>query len=96
MKFYIIIIKVGIITLRIIIITHGLSCVQYTSSMVIVKTNHSFTDVRVWFYAENYNVTEGDAVNVTLVTNTSDYEFDFTVTLLFSDASATGESCSLT
>ena len=71
-------------------------CNILRTTMVIVKTNHSFTDVRVWFYAENYNVTEGDAVNVTLVTNTSDYEFDFTVTLLFSDASATGESCSLT
>ena len=71
-------------------------CNILRSSMVIVKTNHSFTDVRVQFYAENYNVAEGDAVNVTLVTNTSDYEFDFTVTLLFSDASATGEPCSLT
>ena len=64
--------------------------------MVILKNNHSFTDVRVWFDAQNYTVTEGGAVSVTLVTNTADYEFDFNVILCFFDGSATGESCSLT
>ena len=48
------------------------------------------------FAQQSYTVTEGGAVNVTLVTSTSDYEFDFTVTLEPSDGSATGESCSLT
>ena len=57
------------------------------------KTHHSFTDVRVWFYPQNYTVTEGGAVNVTLVTNTSDYEFDFNVILLFLDESATCKFC---
>ena len=48
------------------------------------------------FAQQSYTVTEGGAVNVTLVTSTSDYEFDFTVTLEPSEGSATGESCSLT
>ena len=48
------------------------------------------------FAQQSYTVTEGGAVNITLVTSTSDYEFDFTVTLEPSDGSATGESCSLT
>ena len=42
---------------------------------------------------QNYTVTEGDVVNITLVTSTSDYMFDFTVTLQHMDGSATGESC---
>ena len=48
------------------------------------------------FAPQKYTVTEGGAVNVTLVTSTSDYEFDFTVTLEPSEGSATGESCSPT
>ena len=44
------------------------------------------------FDPPNYNVTEGDVVNITLVTNTSDYMFNFTVTLQHMDGSATGES----
>ena len=44
------------------------------------------------FDPQNYTVTEGDVVNITLATNTSDYEFDFTVTLQLMDGSATGES----
>ena len=47
----------------------------------------------MWFDPQNYTVTEGDVVNITLVTSTSDYEFDFTVTLEHMDGSATGESC---
>jgi len=41
---------------------------------------------------QNYNLTEGDMVNMTLVTNTSDYMFNFTVTLQNMDGSAAGES----
>ena len=44
------------------------------------------------FDPQHYVVTEGDVVNITLVTNTSDYMFDFTVTLQSMDGSATGES----
>ena len=46
------------------------------------------------FDPENYNVTEGEVVNITLVTSTSNYEFDFNVTLLYVDGTATGEPCS--
>ena len=46
------------------------------------------------FDQESYNVTEGDVVNITLVTSTSNYEFDFNVNLLYVDGTATGESCS--
>ena len=49
----------------------------------------------MWIDPQNYTVTEGDVVNITLVTNTSDYMFDFTVTLerMYMDGSALGESC---
>ena len=49
----------------------------------------------VSFAQQSYNVTEGGAVNVTLVTSTSDYEFDFNVTLQYMDGTATGEPCSV-
>ena len=52
--------------------------------------------VQVSFDPQNYTITEGGAVNITLVTSTSDYEFDFNVTLQYMDGSATGESCTLT
>jgi len=46
----------------------------------------------VWFDALNYNVTEGGTVDITLVTDTTDYEFDFSVSLLETmNGSATGE-----
>ena len=46
----------------------------------------------MWFDALNYTVTEGDTVNITLVTSTTDYEFDFSVSLLETmNGSATGE-----
>ena len=48
--------------------------------------------VQVQFDSKNYTVTEGDVVSITFVTNTSDYMFDFTVTLQNMDGSATGES----
>ena len=50
--------------------------------------------VQVQFDPENYNVTEGEVVNITLVTSTRNYEFDFNVTLLYVDGTATGEPCS--
>ena len=52
----------------------------------------SFADVQVQFDPQNYTITEGDLVNITLVTNTSDYMFGFTVTLQSMDGTATGES----
>ena len=55
------------------------------------QSNYSFAAVQVQFDPQNYNVTEGDVVNITLVTNSSDYMFDFTVTLQHMDGSATGE-----
>ena len=45
------------------------------------------------FDPKNYTVTEGDVVSITLVTNTSDYMFDFT--LQYMDGTATGESFKL-
>ena len=50
----------------------------------------------VWFDPQNYTVTEGDVVNITLVTSSSNYIFDFNVTLQHMNGSATGESCSVT
>ena len=51
-----------------------------------------FAAVQVQFDPQNYIVTEGNVVNMTLVTNTSDYMFNFTVTLQNMDGSAAGES----
>ena len=50
-----------------------------------------FAAVQVQFDPQNYTVTEGDLVNITLVTNTIDYMFGFTVTLQNMDGTATGE-----
>ena len=61
----------------------------------IFYTNSSFADVEVRFDSQNYTVTEGDVVNITLVTNTSDYMFNFTVTLQYMNGTATGESFKL-
>ena len=61
--------------------------------MVMISSNESsFAAVEVYFNPSTYNVVEGDAVNITLVTNTSDYRFDFSVTLQTMNGSATGES----
>ena len=62
---------------------------------VVVIINGSvnlFAAVQVWFDPQNYTVTEGDVVSITLVTDTSDYMFDFNVTLQNMDGTATGES----
>ena len=69
----------------------------------------SFAAVQVSFAQQSYTITEGGAVNITLVTSTDNYEFDFTVTLLplvdyywywngygYEYRLATGESCSVT
>ena len=54
--------------------------------------NFLFAAVLVWFDEQNYTVTEGGTVNITLVTNTTDYEFDFSVSLLETmNGSATSE-----
>ena len=58
-----------------------------------IDDNISLSAVRVQFFEpQNYTVTEGDMVNITLAMNTSDYMFDFTVTLQNIDGTATGES----
>ena len=54
-----------------------------------------FAAVQVWFDPQNYTVTEGDEVAITLVTSTRHSETDFTVILQYIDGSATGESCSI-
>ena len=62
---------------------------------VVVIINGSvnlFAAVQVQFDPQNYTVTEGDVVSITLVTDTSDYMFDFNVTLQNMNGSATGES----
>ena len=55
------------------------------------QSNYSFAAVQVQFDPQNYTITAGDVVNITLVT-TSGNMFDFTVTLQHMDGSATGES----
>ena len=49
----------------------------------------------MWFDPQNYTVTEGDEVDITLVTSTRHSETDFTVILQYIDGSATGEFCSI-
>ena len=57
--------------------------------------NSSLAAIQLRFAPQNYTVTEGGAVNITLVTSTSDYEFDFYVTRQYTDETATGESCTV-
>ena len=42
--------------------------------------------------SQNYTITEGDVVNITLTTYTSGYMFDFTVALQYMNGTATSES----
>ena len=66
----------------------GIDCML----LLYMGTTCSFAAVLVQFDAQNYTVTEGGTVNITLVTNTTDYEFDFSVSLLeTTNGSATGE-----
>ncbi len=60
--------------------------------MIINRSVNLFAAVQVQFDPQSYSVTEGDVVGITLVTNTSDYIFNFTVTLQNMDGSAAGES----
>ena len=45
----------------------------------------------MWFNPQNYTVTEGDEVSITLVTSSSAYMFDFILTVQSMNGSAVGE-----
>jgi len=55
---------------------------------------HSLAALQVQFDPQNYTVTAGGVVSITLVTSTSNFEFGFNVTLQYVDGTATGEPCS--
>ena len=70
--------------------------VQYTEMICIcIKCypNSSRAVVQLAFDPQNYTVTEGSSVNITLeaVPPSEGYDFSFTVTLLYMNGSATGE-----
>ena len=74
-------------------ISHDSACLSRQEVVVIINGGvNLFAAVQVQFGPQNYTVTEGDVVGITLVTNTSDYMFNFTVTLQNRDGPATGES----
>ena len=56
--------------------------------------SYSLAALQVQFNPQNYTITAGGVVSITLVTSTSNYEFDFNVTLEYVDGTATGEPCS--
>ena len=58
------------------------------TSHITIEDNETVIAVSVM--PQNYTVTEGDKANITLVLNSSDYEFDFTVTLEHMDVLAVG------
>ena len=58
------------------------------TSHIAIEDNEPVIAVSVM--PQNYTVTEGDKVNITLVLSSSDYEFDFIVTLEHMDGSAVG------
>ena len=58
------------------------------SSHITIEDNEPVIAVSVM--PQNYTVNEGGKVNITLVLNSSDYEFGFTVTLEHMDGSAVG------
>ena len=64
----------------------------YTCVNMYSFYNFLIAALEVFFAQQNYTVTEGGTVNITLVTSTTNYEFDFNVTLQHMDGSATGES----
>ena len=75
-------------------ISHDTAYLSRQEVVVIINGSvNLFAAVQVQFDPQNYTVTEGDGVNITLVTNTSDYEFDFNVILFFFDESATCKFC---
>ena len=74
-------------------ISHDSAYLSRQEVVVIINGSvNLFAAVQVQFDPQNYTVTEGGVVSVTLVTNTSDYMFDFNVTLQNMNGSATGES----
>ena len=58
------------------------------TSHITIQDNEPVIAVSVM--PQNYTVNEGGKANITLVLNSSDYEFDFTVTLEHMDGSAVG------
>ena len=60
------------------------------TSYITILDNEPVIEVTV--APQNYTVIEGDKANITLVLSSSDYEFDFTVTLEHMDGSAVGTS----
>ena len=64
-------------------------CIYDPSLLPVSET--SFAVLQVWFGSQNYTVTEGDAVNITFITNSSNYDFDFFIILQPTDGSAIGE-----
>ena len=76
-------------------ISHECACLSRQEVVVLINGSvNLFAAVQVQFDPQNYTITEGDVVSITLVTNTSDYMFNFTVTLQYMDGTATGESFS--
>ena len=74
-------------------ISHDSAYLSRQEVVVIINGSvNLFAAVPVQFDPQNYTVTEGGVVGITLVTNTSDYMFNFTVTLQYMNGSATGES----
>ena len=72
--------------------SHDSACLSRQGVVVIINGSvNLFAAVQVQFDPQNYTVTEGDVVSITLVTNTSDYMFNFTVTLQNMDGTATSE-----
>ena len=73
-------------------ISRDSACLRRQEVAVIINGSvNLFAAVQVQFDPQNYTVTEGGVVGITLVTNTSDYMFDFEVTLQNMDGSATGK-----
>ena len=70
---------------------HAMQCYVYKTCTYY--TNSSLAAIQLRFAPQNYTVTEGGAVNITLeaVPPSGGYDFDFTVTLQYMNESATGE-----
>ena len=60
---------------------------------ITICSNSSIAAIKVRFQQFRYNVTEGDVANLTLVTDTNDYEFNFIAILRHMDGltTASGE-----
>ena len=72
--------------------SHDYAYLSKKKVVIIHGSVNLFAAVQVQFAPQNYTVTEGDVVDITLVTNTSDYMFNFTVTLQNMGGTATGKS----